>query len=85
MDESFWLNVDKPSKRSTLHKASCSHIARRRMAKFKGVGEMGRDGGWFACSNIEQAKARAKKEGKGYEFIECSFCRPEHESKKFAL
>lgn len=43
---------------------------------------MGRDGGWFACSTIEQAKAKAKKQSESYKFIECSFCRPEHESKK---
>lgn len=43
---------------------------------------MERDGGWFGCSTIEQAKAKAKKVGESYKFIECSLCRPEHESKK---
>ena len=68
------LNIDKPNDTATLHNEGCSMIPMPLGTKYKLVGSMGRDGGWFAVSNEVEARAIARREQPSADFASCQHC-----------
>lgn len=68
------LNIDKPLRSSTLHDEACSYVPKPHGTRFKPVGTLGRDGGWFSVSSIAQAKKVAERELPSGIFKSCQYC-----------
>ena len=50
------LNIDKPLRSSTLHDEACSYVPKPHGTRFKPLGTLGRDGGWFSVSSVSHAR-----------------------------
>ena len=51
-----WLNVDKPTKKCTLHmNSSCTYMQKKSETPYKGIGHLKRDGGWLSFNDVKQA------------------------------
>ncbi|MEL1135061.1 hypothetical protein AAC978_07735 [Desulfitobacterium sp. THU1] len=50
----MWINIDKPTKKVTLHEKHCSFVPTTD-SKYKKINNMGRDGGWKEFKNREEA------------------------------
>ena len=72
-----WLNVDIPTKKCTLHRDGCN-LKPRQEPRYKGFGELKRDGGWLSFNSDDEAEAYYRRDWRqrGYEWIRCSFCGP---------
>jgi hypothetical protein len=68
------LNIDKPLRCSTLHDETCSHVPKPHGTRFKPLGTLGRDGGWFSVSSVSQAKKVAAREFPSGTFKPCPYC-----------
>lgn len=67
----IWLNVDKPTKKCTLHTdGSCIHWQNKRVTPFKGLGKLKHDGGWLNFVSSEQAMLYYQSNFPEYEFID---------------
>ncbi len=70
----FRVNVDKPTKKCTIHKEECRWVLRKETS-YKGIGEIKRDGGWFGFASIGEAEDCQKEwEAKGYIVQRCGRC-----------
>jgi len=66
-----WLNVDKPTKKCTLHTDSnCFYWQQKSETDYKGLGELKRDGGWLGFANAKQATLYYQSNYPEYHFIE---------------
>lgn len=68
------LNIDKPHRTCRVHSDECVHIPRPHGTSLKPIEELGRDGGWFAVSSTDQAKAIAQREFPAGALHICSRC-----------
>lgn len=73
----YLLNIDFPLRSCTLHREHCTWRPRKE-PRYKGFGEMKRDGGWLSFSTVSEAESfyRRNWQGKGYKWVRCSHCRP---------
>lgn len=70
----IWVNVDKPTKKLTIHTdPSCEYVLNKRETNCKGIEEMKRDGGWVSFDSLEKAKYYCKgiEIEKGYNTTTC--------------
>ena len=68
------LNIDKPLRTVTLHADDCTRSPDPVGTVHKPVGELGRDGGWFAVANQAEGLAVAKVQFELGGFIRCQLC-----------
>jgi len=68
------LNIDKPLRTSTLHDETCSYVPQPYGTKFKPLGTLGRDGGWFFVLSSAEAKKVAQREFPQGTFKPCQYC-----------
>jgi hypothetical protein len=52
----FWLTVDFPTSKATLHVDACSYAQGIRATELKGIGQLKRDGGWMPAESRRQAE-----------------------------
>ncbi len=52
----YWVNVDKPTKKCTIHVEGCRFERGKYEMRLKGIGELRRDGGWLSFSSLEEAE-----------------------------
>jgi hypothetical protein len=43
----FWLNIDKPTKRCTIHRKGCIYERNKKETPLKGINKLKQDGGWL--------------------------------------
>lgn len=66
-----WVNVDKPTKKYTIHAArTCTYVLKMAPTPFKGVEELRRDGEWLSFTDVANALARYQKQYANYTLIE---------------
>ena len=66
-----WLNVDKPTKKCTLHmNSSCTYLQKKSETPYKGIGNLKRDGGWLSFADPKLAKLFHRRHLPEYEFID---------------
>lgn len=68
------LNIDKPLKKATLHKAFCSFVPKPYGTKLKPVGHLGADDGWFEVASVVEAIKIAEREFPAATFARCPRC-----------
>jgi hypothetical protein len=52
-----WVNIDKPTKKCTIHSnMRCQYVLRRSETPLKGIGEIKRDGGWLPFETMIEAE-----------------------------
>lgn len=51
-----WVNVDKPTKTCTKHVSGCTYEIGKRETKYKGIGNLKRDGGWLPFDSLKAAQ-----------------------------
>jgi hypothetical protein len=68
------LNIDILHRTATLHKEGCFHLPRSLGTKFKLVGQMGRDGGWFPVNSKADAVKIARQLAPKSEVVPCNDC-----------
>jgi hypothetical protein len=69
------LNLDKPKKTAVLHTGtSCPHVPNPHGTVLKTREAMGRDGGWFEVTSLEEATIRAHAELPGAGVVRCRRC-----------
>lgn len=68
------LNIDKPRRTAVLHGDDCNHIPRPHGTPHKPVGELGRDGGWFAVASEPEARKLALLQFPRGDFVRCQHC-----------
>jgi len=66
-----WVNVDKPTKKCTVHGEGCIYERRKAETPLKGIQHLKRDGGWLAFDKLEEAKSYCEHEwrSKGYTMV----------------
>jgi transcriptional regulator with XRE-family HTH domain len=87
----FWLNVDRPTKKATLHfDGGCEWVRSKAPTPRKGVGALKVDGGWLqfpsedrarSCFDSELAGPARQRRQKPWQWIECPKCRSMIDSK----
>ncbi len=55
MATTYWMNIDRPSRRCQLHRSDCDHVQSKYATPLKGVGELRSDGGWLGFGSIPEA------------------------------
>ncbi len=72
----YWMNVDIPTRQCTLHRSGCTYERRKRATPYKGIGHLGRDGGWLSFSSEQEARDYFSRHflPQGYQFVRCSYC-----------
>ena len=55
MTTTYWMNVDRPSRRCQLHRSDCVHVQSIYATPLKGVGELRSEGGWLEFGSIPEA------------------------------
>ncbi len=68
----LWMNVDKPTKRCTLHLSQCRFVKGKKETTYKGDGEIKRDGGWLSFQSLEGAVEHYESRYSNYDLINCS-------------
>ena len=68
------LNIDKPHRTATLHSDECRTLPNPIGTKFKPVGQIGRDGGWFTVESERTARTLAENEFPNGQFVRCQQC-----------
>lgn len=71
----YWLNVDIPTQRCTIHTSDCFYKPKKSL--YKGVRFLGRDGGWMPFPDVSALKKYWLSLGKGYELHNCRICKPQ--------
>ena len=67
-----WLNVDKPTKRCTIHTdLDCRYVVDMIETSLKGIGELKKDGGWLSLPGVVSAENFCRKEYQGYPVTIC--------------
>ena len=51
-----WVNLDKPTKRCTIHSTDCRFVLKKQETRHKGLGKLKRDGGWLYFETVEEAE-----------------------------
>jgi hypothetical protein len=69
----MWLNIDKPTKKVTLHGDTCTYIPTSD-SKYKKLNGLLRDGGWLHFVNREQALIHQEENYSDYKSGHCSTC-----------
>jgi hypothetical protein len=65
-----WVNVDRPTRRCTLHtNLDCVYVARKQETLYKGLEKMRRDGGWFSFPTLKDAERFCKTRFSDYSII----------------
>jgi hypothetical protein len=60
---SYWINVDRPTKRASIHRAGgCGSEQNKAETPLKGVGQLKTDGGWLQFPTEQEAAAYAERE-----------------------
>ncbi len=75
--EMYWLNIDRPTKRSVLHTGGCRHAQAKHETLHKGVGQLKRDGGWLSFTTQDEAQdvVRRDLQPDGFmSLIRCADC-----------
>ncbi len=67
-------NIDKPRRTATLHTNGCHQLPTPLGTKFKLLGKLGRDGGWFDVESETEALLVANREFPSADFIRCQHC-----------
>jgi hypothetical protein len=67
----FWLNVDFPTSKATLHRSSCSYAQSISATELKGIGQIKRDGGWMPAESRHQAEGYLGSLGRSVKMSEC--------------
>ncbi|CAM3854775.1 hypothetical protein [Mesobacillus thioparans] len=80
----MWLNVDKPTKKVTLHEDNCSFIPITG-TKFKKLNGLARDGGWLHFKNREEALLECEHNYREYKRGYCFRCDARKESIKSVI
>ena len=64
----YWVNVDKPTKKCTIHAEGCQFERGKYETPLKGIGELRKDGGWLSFSSLEEAEGYCNQawKQKGY-------------------
>jgi hypothetical protein len=70
----YWVNVDKPEKRCTLHISGCRHEMEKYNTEYKGILQIKRDGGWLSFATSSDAERYCKKEFPRFNFKRCDDC-----------
>ncbi len=72
----FWMNIDKPKRRCTVHSKVCRYSIEKKETSLKGIGKVKRAGGWMPFISIEEATKYFDDEwyNLGYTFFPCRFC-----------
>lgn len=66
-----WLNVDKPTKKCTLHmNSSCTYLQMKSETLYKGIENLKCDGGWLNFADPKLAKLFHQRFLPEYEFID---------------
>ena len=66
-----WLNIDKPTKKCTLHmNSNCTYLQEKGETEYKGIGNLKRDGGWLSFADPKLAKQYHQSTLPDYEFID---------------
>ena len=66
-----WLNVDKPTKKITLHThKSCYYVQSKGETSLKGLGDLKIDGSWLGFSSKEDVRAYCQSNFPQYKFTE---------------
>ena len=63
-----WLNVDKPTKRCTLHTDNRCTYLQKRETLYKGLESLKRDGGWLSFADPKLAELYHQSNLAEYEF-----------------
>ena len=67
-----WLNIDKPTKKCTLHTEDCcAWVIRQEETPLKGWGSLRRDGGWLSFNDAAQAREYSRTEYPNYTIGTC--------------
>ena len=67
----FWVNVDKPTKRCVIHREGCKYEQAKSETPFKGISKLKRDGGWVSFDSVEEAGGYCAREWKSKGYIIC--------------
>ncbi len=73
----YWMNVDHPWNRCTLHRSGCRHEQAKRETSYKGIEYLKRDGGWLSFPSDRDAEdyfRRLRQQKPRLTMIECSDC-----------
>jgi hypothetical protein len=71
----FWLDVDKPTETSTVHRDECVHAVPI-AGEHEGVDDMLRDGGWFSFDSVGEAMRFHKERRLTGRVAVCGVCEP---------
>jgi len=53
-----WINVDKPTKKCTIHtNPDCKYVVSKKETPYKGVNVLKRDGGWVQYHTVAEAES----------------------------
>ncbi|MCW4048621.1 MAG: hypothetical protein NWE89_02685 [Candidatus Bathyarchaeota archaeon] len=69
----YWLNIDKSSKTTKLHKDPCRFCKPHNQSN-KGINGLKRLGGWFRFKTIAEAKTYHKNHHPEYLWHPCRIC-----------
>ena len=80
--KTYWINVDKPTRRCVVHSEICVYSRKKRETPLKGIERMKRDGGWMPFPSIQEARNYFDENWfpLGYYFSLCQFCLKEQRS-----
>jgi hypothetical protein len=70
----IWVNVDKPTKKLTIHtNLSCVYVLDKKETPYKGIEELKRDGGWISFNDEDEAQIYCNDiiNKKGYKLTTC--------------
>lgn len=68
------LNIDRPLGTATLHVDSCPYVPDPFGTRWKPVGQLGRDGGWFRVASGERAEKLVARTLPSVTLRRCSRC-----------
>ena len=52
----YWLNIDKPTKKCTIHEKGCIYEISKVETPLKGIGALKSDGGWLFFDTMSEVK-----------------------------
>ena len=67
-----WLNVDKPTKKCTIHDdPNCEYVVAMAATSNKGIGQLRADGGWLDFPTVAAAAQHARASWSNYDTTQC--------------